>query len=245
MRVVEVCSAITARGAAGVLAGPAPSPAVLAVAAPGVGAAAAVAGASRAITSGASGATTSGIATPGTGASAVAASGVAAPGIGAPAVAASGVASPGAGAPAVAASGAIGLAEAAAPELPASTVAPAVAAEALVAWTPADEPAIVEELLGREALANKEKKPSVKSGAPRIREVNGRTLTLKHRVSSAHGGSATASAAAAPVAAAEAHLGGMGDRFPSSISEKGAYREGRDGHGRGGQAAAVGKGGQG
>jgi hypothetical protein len=60
----------------------------------------------------------------------------------------------------------------------------------------------VEEQLGREALVNKEKKPSVKSGAPRIREVNGRILTLKCRVSSAHGGSATASAT---VAAEEAH----------------------------------------
>jgi len=34
----------------------------------------------------------------------------------------------------------------------------------------------VEELPGREALANKEKKPSAKSEAPRIKGVNGRTL---------------------------------------------------------------------
>jgi hypothetical protein len=68
--------------------------------------------------------------------------------------------------------GSIGLAEAAAPELPAPAVAPAIAAEAPVAWITADEPAAVEELLGREALANKEKNPSVTSRAPRIREVN-------------------------------------------------------------------------
>jgi hypothetical protein len=65
--------------------------------------------------------------------------------------------------------GAIGLAEAAALELPAPAVASVVAAEAPVAWTPADEPAAVEELPGREALENKEKKPSAKSEAPRIR----------------------------------------------------------------------------
>ena len=34
--------------------------------------------------------------------------------------------------------------------------------------------------------------------------------------------------------------GDAGIRFPSSISEEGARREGRDGHGLGGQAAAVG-----
>jgi len=69
-----------------------------------------------------------------------------------------------------------------------------------------DVTAAVEELPRREALANKEKKPSAKSKAPRIRGVNRRTLTPKRRASSAHGGSATAAAAAAPVAAAEAHL---------------------------------------
>ena len=71
---------------------------------------------------------------------------------------ASGVAAPGTGASAAAALGAIGLAEVAAPELPTSAIASVVAAEAPVAWTPADEPAVVEELPGREALANKEKK---------------------------------------------------------------------------------------
>ena len=45
------------------------------------------------------------------------------------------------------------------PRAAAPAVALAIAAEALVAWTPADEPAAVEELPGREALANKEKKP--------------------------------------------------------------------------------------
>ena len=44
----------------------------------------------------------------------------------------------GTGASAAAALGAIGLAEVAAPELPTSAVASAVAAEAPVAWTPAD-----------------------------------------------------------------------------------------------------------
>ena len=34
--------------------------------------------------------------------------------------------------------------------------------------------------------------------------------------------------------------GDAGIQFPSSISEEGARREGREGHGRGGQAAAVG-----
>jgi hypothetical protein len=63
--------------------------------------------------------------------------------------------------------GATGLAETAAPRLPAPTVAPAVVAEATVAWTPADEPAAVEELLGREALANKKKKPSAKKAEHR------------------------------------------------------------------------------
>ena len=57
-----------------------------------------------------------------------------------------------------AALGAIGLAEVAAPELPTSAVASAVAAEAPVAWTPADEPAAAEELLGQKTLANEEKK---------------------------------------------------------------------------------------
>ena len=95
---------------------------------------------------------------------------VAKPGVGATAAVAgasgttaSGVATPGTGASAAAALGAIGLAEVTAPELPTSAVASAVAAEAPVAWTPADEPAAVEELPGREALANKEKKPSAKS----------------------------------------------------------------------------------
>jgi len=83
-----------------------------------------------------------------------------------------------------------------------------------------DVTAAVEELPRREALANKEKKPSAKSKAPRIRGVNRRTLTLKRRVSSVHGGWATTSAAAAalvvavvveaaaaaPEAAAEAQL---------------------------------------
>ena len=68
------------------------------------------------------------------------------------------VAAPGTGASAAAALGAIGLAEVAAPELPTSAVVSAVAAEAPVAWTPADEPAAAEELLGRKALANEEKK---------------------------------------------------------------------------------------
>ena len=77
----------------------------------------------------------------------------------APAVA-SGVAAPGDGAPAAAVLGATGLAETTAPALPAPAVGPAIAVEAPVAWTPADEPVAVEELLGREALANKEKKPS-------------------------------------------------------------------------------------
>ena len=54
-----------------------------------------------------------------------------------------------------AASGTSGLAEVAAPEVPAPAVAPAVAAKALVAWAPVDEPAMVEELLGRGALATK------------------------------------------------------------------------------------------
>jgi hypothetical protein len=65
-----------------------------------------------------------------------------------------GVAAPGTGASAAAALGAIGLAEVAAPEVPTS----AIAAEAPVAWTPADEPAAAKELLGRKALANEEKK---------------------------------------------------------------------------------------
>src|SRR6185503_2182726 len=56
---------------------------------------------------------------------------------------ASGVAAPGTGASATTVLGAIGLAEVAAPELPTSAVAPAVATEAPVAWTPADEPAAV------------------------------------------------------------------------------------------------------
>ena len=166
--------------AAAVLAVATPAAAVLAVAKLGVGVNAAVAGGS--------GATVKSVAAPGTGASATVVSGVAAPGTGASAAAASGVAVPDAGAFAVAALGAIGLAEAAAPELPAPAVAPTVAAEALDAWTPADEPAVVEELPGREALANKEKKPSAKSEAPKIRGVNGRTLTPKCRVSSVHEG---------------------------------------------------------
>jgi len=78
--------------------------------------------------------------------------------VGASGATASGVAVPSTGAPAAAALGAIGLAEVAAPELPTSAVASAVAAMAPVAWTPADEPTAVEELPGREALANKEKK---------------------------------------------------------------------------------------
>jgi len=163
-----------------VLAVAAPAAAVFAIAKPGVAATAAVAGAS--------GATASGVVAPGTSASTVAASDVAAPG---------------AGTSATAALGAIGLAEAAAPELLAPAVAPVVAIEAPVAWTPADEPTVVEELPGREALTNKEKKPSAKSEASRIRGVNGRTLTQEHRASSVHGGSSTASA---PVAAAVAHL---------------------------------------
>src|SRR6185312_15338811 len=48
----------------------------------------------------------------------------------------------------------------------------------------------------------KRRSPSAKSEAPGIRGVNGRTLTPKRRVSSVHGGWATAAA----VAAAEAHL---------------------------------------
>ena len=72
---------------------------------------------------------------------------------------ASGVAAPGTGASAAAALGTIGLAEVAAPDVPTSAVAFAVAAEAPVTWTPADEPAAAEELPRREALANEEKKP--------------------------------------------------------------------------------------
>ena len=67
------------------------------------------------------------------------------------------VAAPGTGASAAAALGAIWLAEVATPEAPTSVVASTVAAEAPVAWTPADEPAAVEELPWREALANEEK----------------------------------------------------------------------------------------
>ena len=52
----------------------------------------------------------------------------------------------------------LGLAEVAAPELPTSAIASAVVAAAPVAWTPTDEPAAAEELLGRKALANEEKK---------------------------------------------------------------------------------------
>ena len=37
----------------------------------------------------------------------------------------------------------------------------------------------------------------------------------------------------------------MGSRFPFPISEERARREGRNGHGRGGQAAAVGSAGRG
>jgi len=54
-----------------------------------------------------------------------------------------------------AASGTSGLVEVAAPEVPVLAVIPAVAADAPVAWAPADVPAMVEELLGREALATK------------------------------------------------------------------------------------------
>ena len=143
-----------------VLAVAAPAAAVLAVAKPGVGVTAAVAGSS--------GATVSGVAAPGTGASAAVASSKAAPGV---------------DAPAAAVLGATELAETAAPGLPAPAAAPAVAAEAPVAWTPADEPEAVEELLGRGALANNEKKPLAKSGAPRVRGVSEITLTLKRRVS--------------------------------------------------------------
>ena len=105
--------------------------AVLAIAKPGVGASAAVAGAS--------GATVSGVAAPGTGAAAAAAL------------------------------GALGSAEVDAPEVPTSAVTSAVAVEAPVAWTPTGTPSVVrgvelepvwaaEELLGREALENEEKK---------------------------------------------------------------------------------------
>ena len=80
---------------------------------------------------------------------------VAKPGVGATAAVAgasgataSGIAAPGTGTSAAAALGAIGLAEVAAHELPTSVVASAVAAEAPIAWTPADEPAVVEELPG-------------------------------------------------------------------------------------------------
>jgi hypothetical protein len=62
-----------------------------------------------------------------------------------------GAAEPGDDAPITTASGTSGLAEVAAPEDP----APAVTAEAAVAWAPADEPAMVEEMLGRGALATK------------------------------------------------------------------------------------------
>jgi len=129
----------------------------LAAAISGAGATVAVARVSRATASGAaapstsvSAATASGVAAPDTDASAAAASGT-----GASATAASGVAEPDNGAPITAASGTTGLAEVAAPEVPVLAVAPAVAAEALVAWAPADEPAMVEELLGRGALAIK------------------------------------------------------------------------------------------
>ena len=64
------------------------------------------------------------------------------------------VAAPSTGASAAAALGTNGLAEVAAPELPTS----AVPAEAPVTWTQADEPAAAEELPGREALPNEEKK---------------------------------------------------------------------------------------
>ncbi|XP_039803723.1 uncharacterized protein LOC120667792 [Panicum virgatum] len=87
------------------------------------------------------------VAKPGVGASAAAA--------GASGATASGVDVPGTGASAAAALGAIGLAEVAAPELPTSAVASAIAVEAPVAWTPADEPAAAEELPGREALAKR------------------------------------------------------------------------------------------
>ena len=40
-------------------------------------------------------------------------------------------------------------------------------------------------------------------------------------------------------------VGAMGSRFPSPISEERARREGRNGHGRGGRAAAVGSVGRG
>jgi len=66
------------------------------------------------------------------------------------AAAASGAAAPSAGASAAAAS------------VPA--VAPAVTVEAPVAWALADEPAMVEELLGREALATKRRSLQQKTG---------------------------------------------------------------------------------
>jgi hypothetical protein len=62
---------------------------------------------------------------------------------------------PDVGASITAASGTTGLVEVAAPEVPAPAVAPTIAAEAPVAWALADEPAMVEELLGRGALATK------------------------------------------------------------------------------------------
>ena len=101
------------------------------------------------------------IAKPGVGASAAIA--------GASGATASGVAAPGTGAATAAALGALGSAEVAAPEVPASAVTSAIAAGAPVAWTPAGTPSVVrgvelepvgaaEELPGREAPANEEKK---------------------------------------------------------------------------------------
>ena len=86
---------------------------------------------------------------------------------GASGAATSGVAAPGTGASVAAALGAIGSAEVAAPKLPTSAVASAVAAEAPDAWTPTDEPVAAEELPGREALANEEKKPFSKKAKHR------------------------------------------------------------------------------
>jgi hypothetical protein len=68
-----------------------------------------------------------------------------------------GTAEPGDDVPVTTTSGTTGLAEVAAPEDPAPAVAAAVAAEAAVAWASADEPAIVEGMLGRGALAKQRK----------------------------------------------------------------------------------------
>jgi len=97
-----------------------------------------------------------------------------------------------------------------------------------------------------DSLKNRRKRRGLRAKQPFISflstESRGGGAGRRRRPSPAAQGTAAAGARG------ERERGATGSRFPSPISEEGARREGRNGHGRGGRAAAVGsasRGGQG